>query len=593
MTSFAIQAKRRTIFVMALLFIMALALFARLLDLQILRHDFLVAEAAERIWVEIPLRARRGRIYDRSGQPLALNEKGYVLWVDAGRLEGPPAALALLARLSDWRDKALVNQVISKQRSGFYHWARWVDPQYLEPLLEWIDKPDNGLKGVTLEVEPRRSYPYKELLAPVLGYLQDSGQPDARQVTEYNAYGGVEAYYDDVLRGVDGWMRMEQDKQYYMIPIGRSEKHPPRDGAHLTLTLDLNIQYMAERILAEAVNKSEVRRGDIIVMDPQTGAILAFVSLPSFDPGRVTQCANDPNCEEMLYTNPVIGRHYEPGSTFKILTMAIALEEHVVRPDSAFECTGLAVVGDQYFHNWNSQAHGYETMNEILLHSCNVGAVYLSQRIGPDAYYRYLDRLGFGRPTGLDMAGEASGDLRTPDSDYWALSDLAANSFGQAINVTPIQLVTAVAAVANGGELVRPYIVQAIESNGVVTETLPTVRGRVFHSEVCRDVSEMLADIGDIKSLEGGAIAPGYRVAAKTGTAQIPIPGQGYDPYRTIASVIGYAPAEDPRFLMLVRLEGETEVWGDQVAMPIFRELTQFLLGYLRVPPSAGERPAD
>lgn len=587
MTSFAVQARRRTVFVLGVLSFMAIALLIRLLDLQVIRHDFLVQQAEERIWVKIPLRARRGRIYDRLGRPLALNEKGYVLWVDAKHLDGDSGALALLAELASQPDKSLVRSIISREtQSGFYYWTRWVEPEFAEQLQEWMDPEVGKLQGVTLEVEPRRTYPYGSLLAPVLGYLQDNDEPDARRVTEYVAYGGVEAFYDELLRGVDGEMRMEQDKQYYQIPIGRSEKRPPQDGANITLTLDLNIQYMAERRLAEAVNKAEAKRGDIIVMNPRTGAILAMVTVPSFDPSRISECAEDPQCKEVLYTNPLFGDHYEPGSTFKVMTMAIALEEHVVRPDSGFECTGLAVVGDQYFHNWNSMGHGYETMGEILYHSCNIGAIYLSQKIGPEAFYRYMDRLGFGRPTGLDLAGEVSGTLRTPDMPYWALSDLAANSFGQAINVTPVQLASAVSAVANGGDLFRPYMVQAIEWGGVVTRTLPTLRAQVFHPEVCREVTTMLTMGGDTLGADGGPVAPGYKVALKTGTAQIPIPGQGYEPHRTIASVIGYAPAEDPQFLILVRIEGNSVIWGGEVAVPVLADLTNFLLSYLHIPPA-------
>ncbi len=584
MSDFTRQARRRTVMVVAVLFLLALALLARLFDLQILRHQDLVARAQEVIWAKIPIHARRGHIFDRTGQPLVTNQKGYVLWVNAKQFKGSREGTALVAQFCERQSRLVVGKIMAGEAEGFYLCSRWLEPEIAERLLAMME--DGQLYGVVLEVEPKRFYPYGRLTAHLLGYLQDSGDLAANTETQYEAHGGLEESYDQLLRGVDGYILMERDPENFMIAIGHREKYPPVDGAQITVTLDINIQYRAQQLLVEAIHEAEAKRGDIVVLDPRDGAILAIATYPSFDPNDIVECASNPECGDYMHVNPAIGLLYEPGSTMKIATLGIALETGVIRPDSAFECTGGVQVGDTVFHNWNYGSHGYETMGEILLHSCNVGAVTVAMRIPAEEYYSYLDRLGFGRPTGVDLTGEVSGQVRSPDLEGWTLVDQAANAFGQAINITPLQLANAVATVANGGDHFRPYIVKAIERDGIVTPTIPILEGRVFREETCRTVTDMLVAIGDTKGKNGGPLIPGYRVALKTGTAQIPIPGVGYEPHRTIASAIGYAPADDPRFLILVRVEGNSVIWGEVVAVPVVGELAEYILGYWKIPPS-------
>lgn len=604
MVDLAVSARRRTLFVMAVFCVLALVISGRLLDLQVFRRSFFVEAGLDDISVTKVIRARRGHIYDRLGRPLAVNLKGYMLWVDGTALaqairqgKVTPEEAILLSDLATWQTPSTTQLYLSGQGTGNIPWARWVEPEKAEKLLALLggtERPEGIYlqHGLYLEVEPRRTYPYGGLFAPVLGYLVDKGSPDARQVAEYTATLGVEAYYDDLLKGTDGRMRMERDRKDNSIPIGRYEEQAPIDGADITLTLNLDIQYQAQRRLVRAIQEAEARRGDIIVMDPRTGAILAMVSWPTFDPNDPAGCAADPACHELMFMNPAIAKDYEPGSTMKILTMAIALEEGVVRADSAIECSGVLYVGGHEIHNWNGLGHGHETMGEILLHSCNVGAATINLRVGPEVYYRYLKLLGFGEPTGIDLAGELVPPVRMYGDDFWSETDLAVNAFGQAISVPPIQLATAVSAVANGGKLMKPYVVAAIGRQGVVTETLPTVRRQVFRPDTCREVTEMLVAIGAVKGEDGGPFVPGYRVAVKTGTAQIPIPGgEGYEPHRTIASAIGYAPADDPRFLILVRIEGNSVIWGEEIALPVVRDLTRFLLTYLQIPPTEPVQP--
>lgn len=592
MTEFTLQARRRAVFIIGLLFLMALILVGRLIDLQLFRHDWLVERATDTIWSERPLFARRGHIYDSKGRPLVVNEKSYILWVDGRRYDpadNDPEANYLVARNCTWpKEPEVVAQVLTGQSDQYIPCARWLDPQVAQRLEEM--QADYRVFGIDLSIEPKRVYTYGDLLAPVLGFLKDADDAKLRadRETPYVAFGGVEAAHDAELRGRNGTILMERDKQDQPIPIAYHEIVPAQDGANLTLTLDLSIQYMARQRLVEAIEKAGARRGDVLIIDPRTGGILAMVSYPSFDPNDISGCFADPDCHKVMFGNPPVTLPYEPGSTMKILTMAIALEERLIRPDDTFECTGEAWVGGIAFHNWNHGFHGTETMAEILLHSCNVGAIYVSQKIPTETYYAYMKRLGFGQLTGVDLANERAGTMRLPDDpeSNWSIVDQAANAFGQAIDVTMIQLASAVGAVANGGDLMQPYIVAAVEHNGIVTPTIPTLRAHVFHAETARQVTEMLVAIAAIKGENGGPLVPGYRVALKTGTASIPIPETGgYEPHRTIASAIGYAPADAPRFLILVRIEGNSIIWGEEVAVPVFKDLTESLLAYLQVPP--------
>ena len=598
MSEFTLQARRRTLFALGALALLSLALVGRLVELQLFRHEWLVDQAKDRILYDRPLFARRGHIYDSQGRPLVVNEKGYVLWVNCWGHYDPakcdPEVNYLVVKNCNWpMAEDLKAAVLAGKSDTCVTCARWLNPQDAERLLKLAE--DGQSIGVYVEVEPKRVYTYGDLLGPVLGFLQDTKGAQFRtdEETPYTAYGGVEEAYDAKLRGTNGKISMERDPGDQPIPIvPPREVVPARDGANLRLTLDLSIQYMARKRLVEAIEQAGARRGDVLVIDPRTGAILAVVSYPSFDPNRLAECYADPDCRDLVYTNPPLTLPYEPGSTMKIVTMAIALDERLIRPDDTFECTGEAWVDGTVFHNWNwawtGGAHGTETMAEILLHSCNVGAIHVSKKIPTETYYAYLKRLGFGQRTGVDMANEASGIMRLPDDpeSNWSSVDKAVNAFGQGIDVTMIQLASAVGAVANGGDLMQPYIVAEIERGGVVTPTLPTLRAHVLHAETSRQVTEMLVAIAAIKGQNGGPLIPGYRVALKTGTASIPIPlVGGYEEHRTIASAIGYAPADDPRFLILVRIEGNSIIWGEEVAVPVFKDLAEWLLAYLQVPP--------
>ena len=587
MLEFSLQARRRTLVVIAALSLLALGLFGRLLDLQIFHREEMVerAKADTRPRERFPIRARRGHIFDAQGRPLALSKKSYTLWVESDSFGGTPAAQAEVGRLCTAQPRDVLARLMAHQAHGTYRCAYLLDPAAVENLLQAIK--EGNLSGVTTLVEPKRYYPYGEMTSPVVGFLQMAGPPQTNLSGEFHGVWGVEASYDLLLYGEDGWISGEKDPQGNPIPIGEEEVQPPVDGADITLTLDLNIQYMAYSRLVEAVQTWDARRGDILIQDPRSGAILAMAAYPSVDPNHLDACT-DPSCNAILFSNPPVTLYYEPGSTMKILTLAIALEEHIVGPDTVLTYTTTNLYGVP-LRNWNDQFYPEESLTEILLHSSNIGAAHVGVRIPPKVRYRYLERLGLGRPTGVDLPGEEERPFRRPGSEGWTQADQVTNSYGQGIAVTPLQLASAIGAVANGGDLMRPYIVQAIGRNGVITPTVPVLREHIFHPETCRQMTEMLSAIGDTKGPDGGPLIPGYRVALKTGTAQIPIPGTGeYEKYRTIASAVLYAPAEDPRFLILVRIEGNSLIWGEEAAVPVAASLAEFLITYLHIPPSAG-----
>jgi cell division protein FtsI/penicillin-binding protein 2 len=320
----------------------------------------------------------------------------------------------------------------------------------------------------------------------------------------------------------------------------------------------------------------------VIVADPHTGYILGLASTPGFDPNRYYRPAYQ---NDLL--DPAIYHLYEPGSTFKIITMAAGLDTGVITPQSAFDDTGSFVVGDRVLHNWNMSGFGWETMTQVLQHSANVGAAWVAQHLGTDLFYRYVKRFGFDRTTGIDLTPEQHSLLPLPGDKDWTTVNLYTNSFGQGLAVTPMQVVRAVGAVANGGVMMKPQVVKQIVYDGRIIDKPPVSQGRVISSRTAHTLTDML-----VKSAIGGEAAlglvKGYNIAAKTGTANVPDGHGGYIPGDTIASIVGYAPAFHPRFLVLVIIGHPRDTpWGSMAAAPVLHNLFQDLFMYYHVPPPA------
>lgn len=540
---------RRLAFIVAMLVGFVLVLIGQLFRLQVLRPGPL----GPPVWAE-SISPWRGTILDRNGYPLALDVVEYEVSAAPKEIENAAETADRLGPLLDMsRDRLL--ELLSGEE--LYALLRRRVPKEVGEAIASLD-----LDGIYVEPRPKRVYPQGTLAAHVLGFVNADGKGNY----------GLEGHYDGLLKGEEARREDRGDGK-------ASPSIPRRRGPDLVLTLDRNVQHIAERELAEGVARYQADGGTVIVMEPKTGAILAMASYPSYDPNRFAQTPLE------LFVNPAVSEQYEPGSVFKIVTMAAGLDTGTITPQTSFHCAGVTEIGGLAIHSGDDRAHGQETMTEVLVHSCNVGAVYVSTALGEEKFYQYVLRFGFGRETGVDLQGEIPGQVKLPHHKGWRPYELGTNSFGQGIAVTPLQMIAAVAAVANGGLLMKPHLVEKMVDDQSVNEIPPAIVRRVISASAAKELTGMLVEAAERGAPK--AIVPGYRIAGKTGTAEIPTP-EGYDPQGTIASFAGYAPADDPRFVILVKLDRpRTDIRGSEVAAPVFKRIAEQLFIYLGIPPDA------
>jgi cell division protein FtsI/penicillin-binding protein 2 len=363
------------------------------------------------------------------------------------------------------------------------------------------------------------------------------------------------------------------------LPTNVQRFLPSVAGKDLVLTVDRTVQWIAQDELQKGLQKYRAKAGTIIVMDPRTGAILALANFPTFDPNDVSKA------DLASIQNSAISAQYEPGSVLKVITAAAALDSGVVKANELLTDTGSIVVGDRIILNSSRTAWGQVDMTEALARSLNVVTAQWALRLGKERFYDYLNRFGFGRVAGIDLSGEVYGLLKTPGSPDWSVSDLGTNSFGQGMAVTPIQMINSVASIANGGKLMRPYIVAARVADGKLQYTEPTVIGITVQPETAKELTDILVDVVDQGNIAAGVA--GYDIAGKSGTAQIPTE-QGYTDDETIVTFIGYAPADDPQFIVLVKLDRpdpNISPWANYTAAPVFAMVARRLFDYYSIPP--------
>ncbi|QYK50069.1 MAG: penicillin-binding protein 2 [Anaerolineales bacterium] len=522
----------------------------------------------------------RGIIYDRNGNILAGNRTVYEIGADLASVRDPHAiALALSALVGADYNTVLERASIPASASSVYVvLANYVLPEKVnllksydvtreaEPMDSTRCSNDPALFALRCEAQLARSYPERDLASNLLGFVN----------RESLGYFGVEQQYQNLLAG------QPENIWIPVAPTRVQERPEVPAGASLVLTIDREIQAMVEDTLDAHITQTGAESGTVIVMDPKTGELLAMASTPRMDLNEF-QNYGDIYTNEVPY-NRAIGEIYEPGSIFKVITAAAALDQGVVTPETEYEDRGVYTIGGITIRNWNNRAWGLQTVQGCMQHSLNVCLAWMGEKLGQEKFYEYVDRFGFGHTTGVDMAGEQSGTVKRPGDPNWYLADLGANTFGQGIAVTPIQMVMAVSAFVNDGQMVIPHIVKAVIQDGSQYNVAPQFAGQPISAETARTMTDMLAT-----SLEGEsslALVAGYRLAGKTGTAQIPVP-TGYEENQTNTSFIGWGPVEDPRFIVFVWLERpETSTWASEVASPLFADIVERLVVLQGIPPN-------
>ena len=549
----------RIIAMMAILSAGALILVGQLVRWQVLEHETFLALAEEEHQAEATIRPHRGAIYDRNGFLMAADTFQYAVSASPPMITDPYAtADRLFPLLGMGRDETLTALTSD---AAWVPLTRGVSPSLGETILEW------DITGIQVESHSKRVYPGGAIGAHLLGFVNDND----------NGFYGIEGYYDSMLHGVPGLRQGERDPFGSSIPIGPARYIPPRDGKSLVLTIDRTAQYIVERELSDAIARYQAESGTIVVIDPKTGAVLAMASWPTYDPNRFAET------DQILFPNPAVSEQYEPGSVFKVVTMAAGLDSGVVAPETTIYDGGMIEVGGRTIYNWNRQSHGVVDMTTVLGKSLNVGAAQVAVTLGKERFYTYVRRFGFGRTTEVDLDSESTGTLKTPGDPDWHESDLGTNSFGQGIAVTPLQMAAAMVAVANDGLLLKPYVVQQFIEGEQVVSVKPTVVRRVILAQTAQTLTDML--VAAVNQETELAQVPGYRVAGKTGTAQIPVPG-GYHPNLTVASFAGYLPADEPALVILVVIhKPQTSPWGGQVAAPVFARIAEQLVVLFDIPP--------
>ena len=546
-----------------------LVLTARLAQLQIVSHGHYAVQAEDEHMGMEKVFPPRGAILDRNGYPLALTLDTYDIYINRKvwqdeklAADGAEALSSVLGRRPDE-----ILAALGPDTDGDALVAGSIGYDAGRKIIEM------GVPGVKATATIVRFHPEGDLASALQGFLG----------RDQTGLSGLEADLQDQLGGSAGTLYFERDSMGNPIPFGYRQLTQSEPASDVRLTIDRYIQEATEQALDAAIEKNGANGGSIIVMEPKTGAILAMASRPSF---KLSQLDLADETKMELYRNRAVTDLYEPGSVMKVVTMSTAVDLGLVTPNTTYEDTGMAYVGGYAIENWDFSANGTTTMTQLLQKSLNTGAVWVGQQIGPERFYDYANRFGFGEPTGVGLGGEAAGTVRTSEDPEWYPSDLATNSFGQGISVTPLQMITAVAAIANGGELMRPYIVADVVGPDGSDETQPQVVRRVISESTARTLTAMMNDV-----VEGtpshGARVQGYHVAGKTGTSFISVPG-GYAPDRVITSFVGFAPVSDPRMIVLVKIdEPQGERLGGTVAAPVFAELAPKILSYLGVPPDA------
>lgn len=562
------------------------AITLRLFYWQILQAESLQAKAEDQHFTGSKVEAKRGNIYFSDMSTLASTKPVFGLFANPKLLTDDQknklaTALAkIFAPLefvdsTDTKKKELeVKSDLVTKLSQDLFWVNLHKNLSLDVKNEIekneIEKLD--MNGLGFESSNNRFYPEGSSSAHLLGFVGS----DARGVD--TGYFGLEGYYDGELKGIPGFLKNEKDALGLPILIGNFLGNKSSNGKNLVLNIDRTVQYIVEKNLKVGLEKYGAKSASAVVMDPKTGAILALASYPNYDPADFSKFP------KQYYKNPIVADQYEPGSAFKVLVMAAAINEELVKPDTKCDiCSGAISLGGFLIRTWDNKYYPDTTLEDVIIHSDNTGMVFTGRKLGLDKLYSYLENFGFGDLTNIDLQDEATPDLRSKNS--WREIDLATASFGQGIAVTPIQMVTAVSAIANGGYLMQPEVVREIKDEESAFKIKPKMIRQVIKDSTAKTIKEMM--VAAVERGEARVFKPkGFKIAGKTGTAQIPVAGH-YDPTKTIASFVGFAPADDPKFVMLVRYDQpSSSTFGSETAAPTFFAITKELFPYFKIAPT-------
>ena len=580
-----IAQRRRLGYFTAVLVVFGVVLVGRLFYLQILQHGRYLAQATREHTRKYEIPARRGELYVHDGDgisPLALNQTLKLLYADPRYVGDKAEAARKLAAITG--DDAAGYQSKLEHGIEYVELAQRVAPEAAARIQAL------NLAGVALADRDYRTYPEGQLAAQTLGFVNADG------TGQY----GVEGYLNDALAGTPGRLAAKTDTHGIPIATANNVVKPPVDGANYLLTIDRNVQAMAESELKGQVEKARAKSGSIVVLDPSNGAVRAMASYPTFDPNHYSQVS-----DYSVFVNQVTSSQFEPGSGMKAFTMAAGLDQGKVKPDTTYDDPFCYQVDDRKVCDAEGDKPGKgKTMTVVLRDSLNTGVMYVLRLLGGDKdnftlngkkllYSYFTKHFGFGTRTGIEQANEAAGSISQPSNNAGNNVTYANMSFGQGMNVTMIQMVAAMAAVANGGKLYQPHVVDGVmQADGTVAQAKPKlIADHVMSPSAIADLNQMLQVV--VQHGSGYRIYenPGnknYKIAGKTGTAQIPkLDGTGYIDGANIGSFVGYAPADHPKFVMMVRInEPGISGYAETTTVPVFGDMTAWLFKYYGIPPS-------
>ncbi len=558
----------RLLLFLAFLIILAGIIIGRLFYIQVLNHKLYQSWALGQQAGFKEVTGERGQIFSENSKEsdgksgsgaiksLAINKDKWLVAAVPKKIKDKAAAALILSKALGQPLQALLSKL--DRADSYIIIKKDLSDQELKTLQS------ANIEGLSLENNPGRYYPEESMAAQTIGFLGGG------QTGQY----GLEGYYDDVLKGKEGI----QSDQKGLGLIGNQNQSQDLDGSDLYLTLDYNIQFQAESLLKEVQKNLDITSGQIIVIKPDSGRILALANFPSFD---VNQYSKEKSLA--IFQDSAVQKLFEPGSVFKPFTMAMALQEGKVTPETTFVDSGAVKIGPDTVSNFSHEKYGRQNMSGILEKSINTGAVFLSQLVGHHTFLDYMDKFGFAQKTDVDLQGEvySKNDRLRSGSDF----GFATASFGQGIEMTPIQLVRGFSMFANGGRLVKPYVVQRIVHGSDSQQTQPELSQPLISATTVAEVNQMLINVVD-HGFGDGAKIPGYYLAGKTGTAEVPFENKkGYYTDRTIQSFIGYGPALKPEFLILVKLDDPKVPKSALSAVPVFKKLAQYIINYWQIPP--------